>query len=53
MREGGGAAAHGAGRARGSQVDLLTVEGLARSTQWEDWGIDKDVNNAGVGRGRW
>eukprot|EP00290_Baffinella_frigidus_P006144 CAMPEP_0180136504 /NCGR_PEP_ID=MMETSP0986-20121125/11549_1 /TAXON_ID=697907 /ORGANISM="non described non described, Strain CCMP2293" /LENGTH=317 /DNA_ID=CAMNT_0022077573 /DNA_START=59 /DNA_END=1012 /DNA_ORIENTATION=- len=34
-------------------VDLMTCEGLARSTQMEDWGIDRDVNNAGVGRGRW
>ena len=26
------------------QVDLMTCEGLARSTQMEDWGIDRDVN---------
>jgi len=34
-------------------VDLTTCEGLTQSTQWEDWGIDKDIQNANVGRGRW
>uniref|UniRef100_A0A7S0HEI8 Uncharacterized protein n=1 Tax=Hanusia phi TaxID=3032 RepID=A0A7S0HEI8_9CRYP len=35
------------------QIDLDRLEGLAISTAWEDWGIDRDVFNAGVGRGRW
>jgi len=34
-------------------VDILTCEGLTQSTAWEDWGIDKDIQNANVGRGRW
>jgi len=34
-------------------VDLTTIEGLATSTQWEDWGVDRDIMNSGVGRGRW
>mmetsp|Transcript_36440 Transcript_36440/g.89762 ORF Transcript_36440/g.89762 Transcript_36440/m.89762 type:complete len:310 (+) Transcript_36440:28-957(+) len=34
-------------------VDITTVGGLTQSTSWEDWGIDKDIQNANVGRGRW
>ena len=34
-------------------VDILTAEGLTQSSAWEDWGIDKDIQNANVGRGRW
>mmetsp|Transcript_38380 Transcript_38380/g.61865 ORF Transcript_38380/g.61865 Transcript_38380/m.61865 type:complete len:310 (+) Transcript_38380:42-971(+) len=38
---------------KAGRVDITTLEGIALSTGMEDWGVDRDIQNANVGRGRW
>jgi len=47
------AADHVVNDLKSGRVDIVTLEGLAPSTGMEDWGVDRDIQNANVGRGRW